>query len=75
MRRGNNRCSVIPSDKAIFLSVVSSLRLEATVCRPSSKNEGVNRKILTFRELELGACAFLTIFFPLFHARITGQKA
>jgi hypothetical protein len=37
--------------------------------------KNVCRNILTFRELELGACAFLAVFFPLFFTRITSQQA
>lgn len=39
------------------------------------KIKNVCRKILTFRKLELGAGAFLAVFFPLFFTRITSKQA
>ena len=47
----------------------------AVACRiPVVLIKNVLSEALTFRKLELGAGAFLAVFFPLFFTRITGKQ-
>lgn len=65
--KGNNSTSVIPLHPYCYFPQAAQSQANPQ-CRPCAPMK------LSFGELELGSCAFLTVFLALFDSRVAGEE-